>query len=672
MPGPLSDDTWPRRSSEVREVLRAIDEVNTVGAGIGNGGLPVGTFGTDAAANLAATVTSDYDALRKDMKAMFAEQSRQISKVLEVLEALHRVPPRQPEPHPALNEGHAKALPKVPTDHGGTRLSDSLPPAGVNHPPSSKRQPSQASLGPSTSSERSPTETSELLPCSPPVSRPSASSEEKKRKKPFSQRLQRMQEKGMIVMGSWRMGPPKRAEKAHAMTGRFDLACGRHALCLKVVSSMVFEILCACAIILNAIFCGVKAQVVVMYIRDGRSPPPQFLSGDKLFSMLFFLEWVVRVAAYQRKFFAVKEGRWHIFDTMLVAISVVELLFAEVAQAEYSQGAPSTVLRVIRIMTLTRLLRVVRYFGIFRELRLIVYGLFKSAQSLAWSMVFLCLVIYFFSVCFQLLVNGQLEEYMAAERREGSLAAEMEEHRGKLHARYGSFAKTMMSLFMAISGGLDWLDCMAPLADISKLYAIVFIGYIMLTMYGVLNVMTAIFVESAMVTSKMDRDIVIMEELAKRDSYMSRMRDVFEETDSDGSGTICWDEFSKHLNDERVIAYFHSLELDISEAKSLFRLLDQDESDEVNIEEFISGCFRLKGNAKGVDLQALMYENKRMMQIWVSFMAYVEVEFDTLNKLLEDFPAMPMQAVKLPDVHSPAEPCAMPDTWAEEITLVAV
>merc|ERR1712113_556160 len=127
----------------------------------------------------------------------------------------------------------------------------------------------------------------------------------------------------------------------------------------------------------------------------------------------------------------------------------------------------------------------------------------------------------------------------------------------------------------------------SPLADISSFYTLAFITYIFVTTNGILHVIVGIFVESTMAASRNDKDLVISDELARKDSYMAQMTEVLHETDADGSGTISWEEFETKLQDQRVIAYFAALELDVGEARGLFELLDAEESNEVPVDEFV-------------------------------------------------------------------------------------
>merc|ERR1719482_528800 len=137
---------------------------------------------------------------------------------------------------------------------------------------------------------------------------------------------------------------------------------------------------------------------------------------------------------------------------------------------------------------------------------------------------------------------------------------------------------------------------------------------------AVLNVMTGIFVEGATKAALNDRNTVIQDELSRRKSYVNDVKTIFMEADVDHSGKVSWEEFENHLQDERVRAFFSSLEIDIAEACGLFRLLDVDGNGDITAEEFISGCLRLKGSSKNVDMATLLYENKRICKRQNSFM----------------------------------------------------
>jgi len=90
----------------------------------------------------------------------------------------------------------------------------------------------------------------------------------------------------------------------------------------------------------------------------------------------------------------------------------------------------------------------------------------------------------------------------------------------------------------------------------------------------------------------------------------------------DKTGTLCWDEFQQYLKEEKIQAYFQSLDFDVSQARTLFKLLDRDNSDSVDINEFVLGCMKMKGHSRSVDVNMLMYETQRMMGRQSQFFDY--------------------------------------------------
>jgi len=393
---------------------------------------------------------------------------------------------------------------------------------------------------------------------------------------------------------------------------------------VQVVTHPYFDACSGALIVLNSIFMGVKTHILLSEAqhRDADSKG-SFKVIEYFFTFVFLVEWAIRFGAFQRLFFSTKERGWHAFDTLLILAGMVELIMGAASGGE-PPGGETMILRVLRIVRLMRLLRIMRFVGAFRELRLLVSGLLGSTRALLWSLVLLLLVLYIFGIFF---AQGVLTFITSGDDIP-------EQVRQDLLIYFGSMGSTIVTMFAVISGGTDWLGVMDQLAEISSFYTLAFLVYMMVTYHGLLHVIVGIFVDSTMTASRNDRDLVIADELSRKDSYMAQMSEVLKETDTDGSGTISWEEFEGQLQDERVTAYFAALELDMAEARGLFELLDTEETDEVPIDEFVLGCFRLKGGAKGIDLAALMYENKKMMKTFKHFMDHNEERLVQLDRRL--------------------------------------
>merc|ERR1719223_1780417 len=62
---------------------------------------------------------------------------------------------------------------------------------------------------------------------------------------------------------------------------------------------------------------------------------------------------------------------------------------------------------------------------------------------------------------------------------------------------YDSLPTTLLSLWMAVSGGMDWFDLYQPLLQIGRGYAVLSTSYIGFVSICVVNVVTGVFVDGA-------------------------------------------------------------------------------------------------------------------------------------------------------------------------------
>merc|ERR1719401_2868019 len=108
----------------------------------------------------------------------------------------------------------------------------------------------------------------------------------------------------------------------------------------------------------------------------------------------------------------------------------------------------------------------------------------------------------------------------------------------------------MVSLFMAVTGGADWAEMAKPVTDYSDWYIIMFILYIAFAIFGVLNILTAIFVESSSRIADVDRDLVIQEHIQDENSTMQALRRILHDACNDADcedGMITKEELERQL-----------------------------------------------------------------------------------------------------------------------------
>jgi len=367
-------------------------------------------------------------------------------------------------------------------------------------------------------------------------------------------------------------------------------------------------------IVANAIFIGIQTDCST---KRALAIPPQSIPNwfgwlGEIFAAAFLAEVLLRVVAKRWHFVCGEDWRWNVADLTLAFLSMVE---------EVLQGFNMSYTRLVRGFHMVRVLRVIRVMRFFRELRIMVCSIIQSLVSLSWALVLLLLIMYLFAICFMHAATIYLLE-------DGS-----QDIRVQLSESYGSVGATMFSLLLAISGGADWVDLVEPLAEISVLYQVLFSFYVLFVLTGVLNVLTGAFVQRACEFSKLDRDLVVQSELNAHQAFLSTMKGIFEEVDGDGTGKITWHKFREYLQNEHAQAYFSAHQLDTSDARELFLLLDLDEDEEVGIEDFILGCKRLRGQARSSDVQTLLRESKRMGQKNMRAMRKIEAQLRFLLRV---------------------------------------
>ncbi|CAJ1441097.1 unnamed protein product [Effrenium voratum] len=358
-----------------------------------------------------------------------------------------------------------------------------------------------------------------------------------------------------------------------------------------LLNSRSFGLCVASMIIFNSILLGLDVH------RNKSLLEEQLITvSSELCNGFFFVELMLRLWCYKSKFFCGEEQGWNLFDAFLVCASVVDVLLT------YSRAAMSPALAgSMKMLKLFRIMRVFRVFRFFRQLANWAMMIMDSLKSLFGALILLGIIVYVFAVS----LSMNLSDWLIAQEMAGT----NHELKEQLEVWFGSLGKTVYTLMLSILGGVSWHQVCDLLFEIDdNLSAGLLLFYIMFTIFSVLNVITGVFVDSAIQTTNSQRDIQIERELELKDSFLRSLKDFFEALDTDGNGSIHLEEIRIMLQDPTLAAYFAVLGFDEVNAHQIFHLLDDDESGEVSIQEFLDGCAKLKGAARSIDVHAIMHQ----------------------------------------------------------------
>eukprot|EP00928_Gymnodinium_smaydae_P031745 TRINITY_DN23204_c0_g1_i1.p1 TRINITY_DN23204_c0_g1~~TRINITY_DN23204_c0_g1_i1.p1 ORF type:complete len:589 (+),score=108.34 TRINITY_DN23204_c0_g1_i1:134-1900(+) len=396
----------------------------------------------------------------------------------------------------------------------------------------------------------------------------------------------------------------------------------------EFVKGFFFKTLCMTAIVANCIYLGVAADNRVKdswrHV-EGESPQGIAVWPDIAFVIWFTIEIIFRGAAEGRNFLFGREYVWNLFDSFLIGESIFSLIF--------NTGRKLTLLRILRVFRLVRVIRLVRTVKALRKLRTMIFSILNCFHDLLWAFVVVLLVMFVFSIIFDNAVSTYFE-HVDIDNDDAVKAA------FEIRDNFGSLYKTMVTLWCAISGGNDWYEYgdMLRRVDVNEMgegevYFLLFCFYVAFCLVGLLNVVTGIFVDSAVCTRSEDEIVECYTEDLERTT--EEVRCIFDDADVDKSGTLTYEELRDHLQNPRVRAYFAGLDIDPSEVRIIFTLVDVDGDEEVTFEEFVNGMMRLKGPSKSLDVVSLMYDCARHADMFHKFCCYVEEQLMEITGMLK-------------------------------------
>jgi hypothetical protein len=301
-------------------------------------------------------------------------------------------------------------------------------------------------------------------------------------------------------------------------------------------------------------------------------------------------------------------------DFFIAVTSSMEAFFTNLEASRNISGV--RMLRVVRISRLVRVCRVIRVVGFITALRTLVDSIACTLKSLGWALLLLAMIIYVFGILFTQAVvdfvysNGHADDPGDQE----------------LLFFFGSLGVSTLTLYQAVTGGMEWRELTILMERLHFVWTILLMAYIAFILFAVLNVVTGVFCNSAIENAQHDHDVKMHAQMERKRADTLILQKLFSDVDKDASGSITLGEFERYLADEKIVAYFSSLQLDVSEAWKLFKLIDADESHVIDLEEFIEGCLRLRGPAKALDLADILYQNEGFMKKVTDFMTDMDTK----------------------------------------------
>jgi hypothetical protein len=249
----------------------------------------------------------------------------------------------------------------------------------------------------------------------------------------------------------------------------------------------------------------------------------------------------------------------------------------------------------------------------FRDLRIMITGIAQSMQSLVWALLLLFCIMYLVAVCVMQIAVEESESRYNANMESVLTDAEY----SVLQSYFGSLHQTLYTLYLSITGGVDWGDAADPLFGLTWVLGGFFGVYIAFSVLCVLNIVTGVFVENCNKMTARDQDMVLMEQLDNRRQWFEEVRSVFDTGDANGDGQLDLLEFVDHLaSDVKMQAWLRRLGVHIEahSAEQLFALLDLDGNGQLDFDEFAIALQQVHGTARSIDIARIKYETRLLRE----------------------------------------------------------
>ncbi|CAK9073123.1 unnamed protein product [Durusdinium trenchii] len=224
-----------------------------------------------------------------------------------------------------------------------------------------------------------------------------------------------------------------------------------------------------------------------------------------------------------------------------------------------------------------------------------------SLQSLFWTMVLIFACLYAVAVVLTQLVS----DHKIAIGREGMEA----EHEEPLLEFFGSLDTTMISLYMVISEGIHWRELMDPLVEnMGGWVRIVFVTFTGFELFAMMNIITACFVDSAMMIAANAEKQECLESLwgllDADANYDARTQ----------KKIVTKEQFIGSYGEPSMTKFLDLINAHTEDPKQVFAMIDRDGDGALTAPEFLICCERLMGPSKASMLVKIANEQRIKME----------------------------------------------------------
>jgi hypothetical protein len=396
----------------------------------------------------------------------------------------------------------------------------------------------------------------------------------------------------------------------------------------RAVGKPWFEGLIAVLILANSVTIGFEVENLM-----GRAQfyLPAKGALDSFFAAVFLAELCLRVAVVGWRSYVPCCGAlkriwvWNLLEAIVVLVSCASAWVPGLGASGEATLQVVTVLRAMRLMRVARIVSRVRFF---HEVWILLRGLAGSVRVLFWTVVVVFIVTYIFAVFGVVLLSVEIDaayadmlsereramhnftEYVDCSKAAESALAWTGDRQDfvKLEMLYRSTQGIWQWIFtlLQVLTMDSWMSIARPMQDVVKYSFVFFYIYIALVVFVLMNLVTAIIVDNALLRSQEDERQIRKQKKREQKKAEKRCRTVFKAIDEDGDENLTLEELKSACADPFLGRHLQVLDITSENADEIFKMMDTSDGPGdgvLSLEDFFEGTKRLQGPAEARDVQ---------------------------------------------------------------------
>ena len=374
----------------------------------------------------------------------------------------------------------------------------------------------------------------------------------------------------------------------------------------------------------------------------GLSPPAEFVILSDICLGLYTLELLLLAFLQGLSFF--REDWLILLDLFIVACGYVEIILDAVGPGHLVGNLG--VLRALRFVRIIRLMRLLRRIRALRELHKLVTMMATCLKALLWSFVFCFGIMTVWAMLLVEIVHPILQQ-AAFEQCEGCKTA------------VESVMKANLLLFKTVIAGDSWGDIAVPVILDHPHTAFIFVGSLLTLVFGVLNLIVAVVVDTF--AEAREQDVLNLAEEMDQNVEDDRRNliKLFNRIDTDGSGRLTLEELIEGARrDPELQSRLRVMDIDEMDLQQLFEMIDVQKEGSIEAQEFIAPLSRWVHDSKTAP-RFIKYNMVRTMQS--------QEELYDLSRDYFDFLALRVDGM-LEAIQKLTDPCPRPQEDPEKPT----